>query len=112
MGLILQGPPLGSSLSTEGSPTSNNLAVLWSQDHIVVWKCLLFQLAHGKPLGQAHHFLLIGLEVLRVGSVGHIASGMASLLWSIDCVVWIVVMDQGIGIESCDRGNRSRGKCG
>jgi len=76
VGLILQGHPLRSSLNAEGHI---ELMVHWSRDHVIVQNDSLFQLAHGKPLDWVCHCSLVGLGVLRVGSVGCIGSGVVSL---------------------------------
>jgi len=75
--LVLQGPPLGFLLNVEGPPTSDDLAVLRLQAHVVA---LLFQLAHSKRLDWVCHCSLVELGVLRVGSMGCVGGGAVSLL--------------------------------
>ena len=77
MDLVLQGPPLGFSLDAEGPPTSDDLAVLRSQAHVVA---LLFQLAHSEWLDRVCHCSLVELGVLRVSSMGCVGGGAVSLL--------------------------------
>ena len=92
-GLVLQSSPLRSSLDAGGPFASDDLAVFQSQDHVIVQKHLLFQLAHGKPLGQACCCLLVGPGVLRVSGVGRVGGSMVGLLWSVVCVAWIIIVD-------------------
>jgi hypothetical protein len=66
-GVVLQGHPLRSSLNAEGHV------------ELVVQNDSLSQLTHGELLDRACHCSLVGLGVLRVGSVGSVGGGAVSL---------------------------------
>ena len=83
MGLVLQGPPLGSSLDVKAPSASDDFAVPQSRAHVIVLKALLFQLAHSELLGWVCYCSLIGPGVLRVGSMACVGGGTVSLQWSV-----------------------------
>ena len=85
-GLVLQGRPLTgrSSLDAEGPFAFDDLAVFRSRDIVFLWDRVSSESAAWAAL---------------------VTSVVVALLWSWDCVTWVVVVERSAGVEGCDGGN-------